>query len=171
MEMRSQRNAVFCALAALLMATSAAAETPRYGLGDLAFLTGEWRGASDGMAYSEYWTEDGAGAMAGVFKLARGAQYNVVEFMLIAQEPAGPVLRFKHFRKDYSTWEGEGAPQTLRLIRAGNGTAEFAPLDPQSKILKLDYALVKGVLTASVVLRADDDPKKTEMFSFAYRRQ
>ncbi|MBY0423700.1 MAG: hypothetical protein K2Q06_15455, partial [Parvularculaceae bacterium] len=112
-----------------------------------------------------------AGAMAGVFKLARGESYSVVEFMMIAMEPSGPVLRFKHFRKDYSTWEGDGPPQTLRLIRAGEGFAEFTPTDPASNIVKLDYRLAKGSLTAAVTLRADDNPAKTETFSFVYRRR
>jgi hypothetical protein len=159
------------AIAAFALATGAAlAETPRYGLRDLAFLEGAWRGEADGMQFSEFWTENGAGAMAGVFKLARGEAYSVVEFMLIAQEKSGPVLRFKHFRKDYSTWEADGPPQTLRLLRAGKGFAEFAPLDPASKILKLDYRLAKGTLTASVTLRADDNPPKMETFSFVYSR-
>lgn len=157
--------------AALFCISAAVAETPRYGLRDLAFLEGAWRGEADGMQFSEFWTENGAGAMAGVFKLARGETYSVVEFMLIAQEPSGPILRFKHFRKDYSTWEGDGEPQTLRLLRAGNGVAEFAPVDPASNIRKLDYRLAKGTLTASVTLRADDDPAKSETFSFVYRRR
>lgn len=159
------------AFAALLFGSAAAAETPRYGLRDLAFLEGEWRGGADGMQFSEFWTESGAGAMAGVFKLARGEAFSVVEFMMISQEPSGPVLRFKHFRKDYSTWEGDGPPQTLRLLRAGKGFAEFASLDPSSNIVKLDYLLAKRTLTASVTLRADDDPAKLETFRFVYRRR
>ena len=157
--------------AGIFAASAATAETPRYGLRDLAFLEGEWRGANDGSQYSEFWTEAGAGAMAGVFQLARGETYSVVEFMMIAMEPSGPVLRFKHYRKDYSTWEGDGPPQTLRLIRAGKGFAEFAPTDPESNIVKLDYQLAKGALTAAVTLRADDNPTKTETFSFVYRRR
>lgn len=160
---------LFSALA--ICSNAALAETPRYGLRDLAFLEGEWRGESDGMQFSELWTEGGAGAMAGVFKLARGEAYSVVEFMMISQEPSGPILRFKHFRRDYSTWEGDGPPQTLRLLRAGEGFAEFEPIDPQSDILKLDYRRARGTLTASVTLRADDAPAKSETLSFVYRRR
>ena len=169
--MRVHLTALVAAAAGVVAVSAATAETPRYSLGDLAFLQGEWRGEADGQSYTEYWTEGGAGAMAGVFKLARGESYAVVELMMISDEPSGPVLRFKHHRKDYTTWEGDGPPQTLRLSHAEPSRADFVAVDPASNILSLHYTRARGALTATVVLRADDDPAKQERFSFVYRRR
>jgi hypothetical protein len=109
--------------------------------------------------------------MAGVFKLASGDKLIVVELMLVSQEERGPVLRFKHYRADYSTWEGPGAAAVeLVLSTAGPARAAFRPADPASNVLGLDYVLADGVLTATVTVRADDNPDTSETFSFAYRR-
>jgi hypothetical protein len=155
---------LFAPIAAALAISGKALAVP-YALEDLSFMRGEWIGAEGERRFSEYWTDGAAGTMAGVFKLASGDK-----LILVSQEERGPVPRFKHYPADYSAWEGPGAAAVeMVLSTAGPARAAFRPADPASNVHGLDYVLADGVLTATVTVRADDNPDASETFSFAYR--
>lgn len=111
-----------CASLAALVAPGWAAS-----LDDVAFLEGQWRGG-DSFVFEEVWSAPMGGVMTG---MARGVAFDetgagalrVLEYIVISEEGDDLVMRFQHFRADYSTWEED--PIILKLTEAGEGSARF----------------------------------------------
>ena len=93
----------------MLCATTAAprADAPRgaVAVAQLNWLAGDWQAADKDGFVQEAWLEPVNGFRSGMFRLFAGERLVVHEYMLIAAEAETVVLRFKHFRADYSTWE------------------------------------------------------------------
>ena len=118
-------------------------------LGRLAFLVGQWCGEALGGRTRELWTAAEGDAMHGIFRLVVDGKLHFAEFLQITAEEEGPMLRFAHFRPDYSTWEGEGPPMELRLAEAGDRYAHFVAVNESSPDIR--YRLtVEGILEVSV---------------------
>ncbi len=139
----------------------------------VAFLEGIWRGETprgEGvMIFEEIWSAPGGGVMTG---MARGHTrtpaseesdtLNVLEYIIIAAEGEDLVMRFKHFRADYSTWEdgnkddGEktlGAPVTLSLDNASPGHVLFTATDPAAEVVSIRYFMPEeDTLQADIAL-------------------
>lgn len=107
-------------------------------LADLAFLEGHWRGGTDTIVFEETWSAPEGGVMTA---MARGVsageapgKLRVLEYVVVAEEAAGVVMRFKHFNADYSSWEA-GGPVTLTLTSAKPDDLTFTA-DPPSESVK-----------------------------------
>ena len=92
---------------------------------DLAWMAGDWRSEEGEGLVQEVWTEPRAGSMTGMFRLVGGGEVRVLEYLVIADEADGVVYQFKHFRPDYTTWEGDGPPIRLELVESAPGRAVF----------------------------------------------
>lgn len=128
-------------------------------LSDLAFLEGSWRGGDGGaFVFEETWLPPAAGVMTGMARGYRGETLSVLEYIVIAEEAAGVVKRFKHYRADFTTWESDG-PLTLRLDEAKPGDVLFRNVDPQAEVQTIRYVLGEsGALTAEIGLLRDGAP-------------
>ncbi len=91
----------------------------------LAWMTGNWRADTDQGLAQEVWTGPRAGSMSGMFRLITGDRVTVLEYIVIAEEAEGVFYQFKHFRPDYTTWEGENPPIRMKLVEAQAGLAVF----------------------------------------------
>ena len=69
-------------------------------LNDLAFLAGAWRGGEE-FIFEETWSPAAAGVMTGMARGYQGGELRVLEYIVIAEEAAGLVMRFKHYNSDY----------------------------------------------------------------------
>lgn len=107
----------------VLMSTSSSAAAG--GVEQLAWLAGNWVSEEGGGLVQEVWTQPRAGAMTGMFRLIDGDEVRVLEYLVIADEADGVFYQFKHFRSDYTTWEGEGPPIRLELVESSRGRAVF----------------------------------------------
>lgn len=139
----------------LFAATPAFAEPV---LSDLAFLEGDWRGESDGLGFDETWSSPAAGVMTGMARGYREGQISVLEYIVVEEKDGAVLMRFMHFRPDYTTWETEG-PVVLRLTQARKGDALFQSDDPQAEVQSVRYlSPSEGVLRTDVGLLADGKP-------------
>jgi hypothetical protein len=103
-------------------AGAALAETTHLQLSDLAFMTGHWVApASDGA--EEVWLAAKDGTKTGSFRWAIPNGPHVLEYIIIQETEKGVVLRFKHMRPDYSSWEDK--PNYYELTEAREGRAVF----------------------------------------------
>ena len=96
---------------------------------DLAWLAEDWQLRDDEGFAQEAWLAPESGYMSGVFRLFSDGRFMVHEYMQIGEEAEGVLLRFKHFRPDYSTWEKD-RPLKLELVELRDGYARFENVAP-----------------------------------------
>ncbi len=101
-------------------------------LASLAWLQGDWRGEAFGGEIQEVWLAPAGGMMHGVFRLMVDGRVRISEYLQITEEESGVLMRFAHFRPDYSTVEAAGEPLELRLAIASDGHARFEATGPGS---------------------------------------
>ena len=131
----------------------------------LSFVSGRWRGETDGLIYEENWLEPEAGVMTGMFRMYKGDTLNVLEYMVVHEEDDVVTFRMKHFNADYSTWESDG-PIVLQLAETGEGSAVFRAIDDDAHVRSMRYARDgDGNLNIAVEVMEDDGP---DSFAFSF---
>ena len=140
-------------------------------LSDLSWLVGSWHGDGLGGQMEENWTPAAAGTMLGTFRLVVEGEVRVIEYVLITQEEQRVVMRFKHFRDDYTTWE-ENRPLEFTLISISDRQAIFhSEVPEQNAPRRITYRLMDdGTLSAEVV-GSDDDGQLTDRFEILFTRR
>ena len=127
---RVQRsNGLIHALAALVIVAAPCFTATAQRLDDLAFLVGYWRGEAFGGVVEEIWLPAEGNVMHAVFRTVSDGAMGFSEFIQITVDDGAVIMRFAHFRADYTTWEGDGPPMTLRLTKALPGQAVFEGVD------------------------------------------
>ena len=126
-------------------------------LDDVAFLEGHWRGGED-FIFEETWSAPEGGVMTAMARGVSGGALRVLEYIVVAQEDAGLVMRFKHFNADYSTWEEDGKFVSLPLTAWSENDATFS-IDPPSLTVKSIryWKPSEKTLQADVVLVEDGE--------------
>lgn len=164
---------MFRAFGILLIAASFVLAAPAQAakLKDLSWLTGHWAAAGEGHV-EEIWNEPMAGSMTGMFRLVNGGKLRVLEYVVISEEEDGIFYRFKHFRTDYSTWEGDAAPFTLKLKELKKGRAVFKNIkEVENQPTYISYILnEKGELTI-LAGSSPDKAENSETLKFVLTRQ
>lgn len=143
-------------LAALLVPSTARAAS----LDDLAFLVGHWKGEAFGGTIEEIWIRPRGDVMHGVFRAVADGAMSFSEFLQVTLENGVVVMRFAHFRPDYSTWEGDGPPLELRLARVTPTSAVFEATSTNSPA-RIEYVL-EGPDTLAVTVQGIDTPLRFE---------
>ncbi len=118
-------------------------------------MTGAWRGG-DEFIFEETWSEPAAGVMSGMARGHQGGQLRVLEYIIIAEETDGVMMRFKHFNGDYSTWEKDGAVVALSLTTVTDNDVTFSADPPSETVKSIRYWMpTSKTLQADVVLFED----------------
>lgn len=112
-------------IALLVVATNAAA----VGLDDLAFLEGHWQAEAFGGTIEEFWLPAHGDVVHCVFRAASDGATSFSEYVQVTLEGEQVVMRFAHFRPDYTTWEGDGPVMELRLATARAGFLRFEAMN------------------------------------------
>lgn len=172
-----QRNiaAILIVLAALTSARAqegpSAADTG-LSLNGLQWLAGSWHGTGLGGEFEEHWLTPAGGTMLGTFRLVRENAKQVIEYVMVSEEPDRIVMRFKHFNTDYSTWEND-LPLEFTLVSLSDNEAVFHSEVPgQHSPRRIVYRLTDGGGSLSaVVFGSDEDGWLTESFDLHFSRQ
>lgn len=155
-----RRLALLARLAVLILAAPFAVSGAEAGsptLADVAFLEGSWRGGDKDLAFEEIWSGPEAGVMTGMARGARAGALAVLEYIVLSQEDGAVLLRFHHYKADFSAWEED--PIVLRLVDHAKGDATFRNDDPQAEVQSLRYWTPSdGSLQADVGLLKDGEP-------------
>lgn len=104
-------------------------------LGDLAFITGQWRGELQGGITEEDWSAPVGDAMMGVFRYVKGGKAVFYEMMLIEMTSTGPVLRLKHFHPGLKGWEEKDEVFSYPLIDLRKDRAVFERPDKNTRLV------------------------------------
>lgn len=125
-------------------------------LEDIAFLEGAWRGGDD-FVFEEIWSEPGGGVMTGMARGHQNGELRVLEYIIVMQTDSGLEMRFKHFNKDFSTWE-ENGPIILQLTNAETKDVTFTADPPSEAVKSIRYwQPTADTLQADVVLVEDGE--------------
>ncbi len=118
-------------------------------LGDLDFMVGHWSADALGGVAEEVWLPARGDAMHGVFRLVVAGEMQFSEFIQVTEDESGVLMRFAHFRPDYSTWEGDASPMELRLADVDERYARFTAANDRSPeiVYRLDQ---DGLLVVQV---------------------
>lgn len=142
------------ALAAGAVLSHASAEPPKHSFADMAFLEGHWRGGDD-FKFEETWRAAEGGVMTGMARGVSKGELRVLEYIVVSEEEAGLVMRFKHYNADFSTWEKDG-PVTLLLTAASANDVTFTADPPSETVKTIRYWMPSDdTLQADVVLVED----------------
>lgn len=152
--------------AAALVATLAPVAAAAADLDALAFLEGRWRG-DDGLVFEEIWTGAEGGVMTAMARGVADGRLAVLEYIVVTQEEDAVVMRFKHYRADFSTWETDG-PIELRLTAADPNDVTFTADPPSEGVASVRYRMTGAdTLQADVDLVEEDGPRS---FSLVFDR-
>ena len=118
-------------------------------LAPLAWLAGTWKAEAFGGDIEETWLAPMGDSMQGVFRAVGDGTLRFSELIQVTAEEAGVVMRFAHFRPDYSTWEGEAGPMQLLLTSSSETELVFEAHAAGSPD-QIVYRLVDGELHVTV---------------------
>ncbi|MEN8006274.1 MAG: DUF6265 family protein [Candidatus Krumholzibacteriota bacterium] len=118
-------------------------------LESIAWLEGHWVGEAFGGTMEEVWIPAAGNAMHGVFRLTVQGRLEFSEFLQVTAEDGQIVMRFEHFRPDYSTWEGDGPPMELKVTEAAGNRVVFEALKETSNS-RITYTMDGAELLVTV---------------------
>ncbi|GJL93682.1 MAG: hypothetical protein DHS20C05_00870 [Hyphococcus sp.] len=123
----------------------------------MAFLEGHWRGGDD-FVFEETWSAPEGGVITAMARGVSGGSLRVLEYVVVAQEEDGLVMRFKHFNADYSTWEDDGKFVSLPLTAWSDNDVTFSADPPSLTVKSIRYWMpTENSLQADVVLIEDGE--------------
>jgi hypothetical protein len=111
--------------AGLALAQTTAPAPSRAVLSDLSWMTGRWIDDSGGNLSEEIWSPPSGDSMMGMWRYVSGGQARIFELLTISVEPAGIVLRLRHFDPELVAREDKGTPVELSLVGWTPGEAVF----------------------------------------------
>ncbi len=139
------------ALGASAALSAAAAQSRTFTFADLAFLEGHWRGGEE-FKFEETWRAAEGGVMTAMARGVSNGELRVLEYIVVSEEDAGLVMRFKHYNADFTTWEQDG-PVTMLLTDAGEHDVTFTADPPSESVKSVRYWMpAANSLQADVVL-------------------
>jgi hypothetical protein len=140
-------------------------------LTDLSWLVGSWHGDGLGGEMEENWTAAAGGTMIGTFRLVVDGRVQVIEYMMITQEEERIVMRFKHFRDDYTTWEAD-RPLEFTLIEISERQAVFhSEVPEQNAPRRITYRLTEDGRLSAEVAGSDAQGQLADRFEIQYARR
>ncbi len=138
------------------------------GLAALAFLEGQWRGDNDGLIFEEMWGAPSGGVVTAMARGVRNGELAVLEYIVVSDTDKGPVMRFKHFKADYTNWDGEEEPITLYLGRQQENNVSFVNEDPEAVVQRIRYFITdNGQMQTDISLMREG---VMDMFSLTFDR-
>lgn len=128
---------------------------------DLGWMTGHWEGAmgDDGSILEENWTQPKAGSIASLVRLANGTATNMIELIVIEQEPNGSLtLRLQQWDPGYKP--RTPGPMVMRLIEVGDQRLMFENVG-DGFLKKLGYSREGKKFLVSAVTSEDQSVQFT----------
>jgi hypothetical protein len=121
-------------------------------LADLAFLVGSWEGNGLGGQVEESWSHAAGRSMLGTFRILKGNETSLIEFLLLEEDAKGVALRFMHVDPGYRPWEEEALELRLKSVAANE--AVFEADDPAQNPARMTYSITTdGKLSVVVASR------------------
>ena len=150
--MRRTLTALCLTTLLLSIALPSFAAGPAAKVSDLAWMTGSWKGPSQGGTIEENWIQNDAGSIASLVRgvNAQGAT-NMIELIVIEEEEGSLVLRLQQWNPGFEP--RSDAPQVMDLLELGDRMVKFKNRGEGIPIL--GYSLVDGKFSIHITISDD----------------
>lgn len=133
-------------------------------LEDLSFLSGKWRVSKDGETTEEIWGNVQGDSIVGHCHSVRNSKSTLYELIAVVKVGNELVMRIKHFKSGFVSWDEKAEPGDLNLIKVSKNEATFKN---QSKdTVTIQYKRTDDKLTADVTVLRNGQSKR---FSSVYQ--
>jgi hypothetical protein len=126
----TNRLLCFC----LFIAIQASGQNPDYKIADLKFMSGKWTTSSDWGNMEENWSEPMGDNMMCSYRCVKDGKIVFYEFIVIEQQPKGPVMKLRHFSPGNIGWEEKDKPYEYHLIFLDDNIARFERPDKKTSL-------------------------------------
>ncbi len=132
---------------------------------DLSWLAGNWQGETGEAQVIEQWAAT-TSTMMGMFCWQQGQQVRFYEFMTIAPEEQGVVLRIKHFNPGLIGWEEKDVAVAFDLVQMEAGKAVFL----QRKTADPTWLVYHRVDDCTLLAYFEDEKEPQDIFRFTKQK-
>jgi hypothetical protein len=140
----------------LLFQISFAQEAPIRSISDLKFMAGNWVTSGQWGDMEENWTEPLGNSMMCSYRCVKDGKIVFYEFIVIEQQPTGPVMKLRHFSPGNIAWEEKDKPYEYPLIYLDENVARFERPDKKTS---LTFERVASDKLKVILERQDKDGK------------
>jgi hypothetical protein len=119
----------------LLCATYAMAQdVPIREIKDLKFMSGKWVTSGEWGDMEENWSEPFGNSMMCSYRCVKNGKVVFYEFIVIEQQPTGPVMKLRHFNPGLIAWEDKDKPYEYPLMYLDENIARFERPDKKTAL-------------------------------------
>lgn len=140
----------------LLLAESSFSQAPIRNISDLSFMAGKWVTKGQWGDMEENWSEPMGNSMMCSYRCVKDGKIVFYEFIVIEQQPTGPVMKLRHFSPGNIAWEEKDQPYEYPLIYLDENVARFERPDKKTSLTFERTAVDKLKVTLE---RQDKDGK------------
>jgi hypothetical protein len=138
----------------------------KHTLEEVRFMSGHWLGSDGSSEIEEQWSEPSNGTMIGMYREMSAGKTTFYEFLAIAQEETGVVMRMKHFDANLVGWEEKDRSVVFDVASTSKDEAIIVSRD-QTKPIRLAYRRTSQTELTATLIRERDG--KTLHDEFHYR--
>ncbi len=98
---------------------------PKSKIGDVAWISGNWKGEALGGVVEENWSQPSGDSMMAAFKLLHNGKVSFYEIEIIREYKGSLILQLKHFNGDLKGWEAKDDTVDFPLVKLQENIVYF----------------------------------------------
>ena len=111
-----------------------AQDVPVRDIKDLAFMAGKWTTKGEWGDMEENWSAPFGNSMMCSYRCVKNGKVVFYEFIVIEQQPSGPVMKLRHFNPGLIAWEDKDKPYDYPLMFLDENVARFERPDKKTAL-------------------------------------
>jgi hypothetical protein len=125
----------FITFVLILFAQTTFSQAPVRSISDLSFMAGKWVTKGQWGDMEENWSEPMGNSMMCSYRCVKDGKIVFYEFIVIEQQPTGPVMKLRHFSPGNIAWEEKDKPYEYPLIYLDENVARFERPDKKTSLM------------------------------------
>lgn len=117
-----------------MVSVCAYGQTPVHDIKALSFMAGKWTTKGEWGDMEENWSEPVGNSMMCSFRCVKDGKVVFYEFIVIEQQPKGPVMKLRHFSPGNIAWEDKDKPYEYPLTFLDDNLARFERPDKKTSL-------------------------------------
>lgn len=118
----------------IILSTPVLGQTPVRDIKDLAFMAGNWETKGVWGDMEENWSKPMGNSMMCAYRCVKDGKVVFYEFIVIEQQPSGPVMKLRHFSPGNVAWEEKDKPYEYPLMFLDENLARFERPDKKTAL-------------------------------------
>jgi hypothetical protein len=109
-------------------------DVPIRDIKDLEFMAGKWTTTGEWGDMEENWSKPFGNSMMCSYRCVKNGKVIFYEFIVIEQQPSGPVMKLRHFNPGLIAWEDKDKPYDYPLMFLDENLARFERPDKKTAL-------------------------------------